>query len=450
MPSKTTERPIDIYVRVSRTNDRDVTADGGTASEQERKCRAQLEIDGLVAGRVFTDLDESGGKTSRPEYDKVIERIEDGTSGGVIVFNLKRFGRRTGFAQTIIEIEKAGARFISCQEKIDTTTAAGRAFLRIMNVIAEMELENLTEGWREQQAKAIRLGIHIGPPPAGYSVGPDRKLVPNEFAPVITEAFAQRARGVSQTGVANYLSSTGITTSRGSTAWSTNATKKLLRNRTYLGFVRSGELEQAAHEPLVTEAVFNKVEALFEHRGPNRKQQKAPLSGILRCGTCGHGMSRDYTVKPSGKYFFYRCRNTGACSHRSSLGADIAEAFVFSKVAAVEVDLHGPELDTLELEATLDAAQVELEAYLRMMAATEPGFRAGYDARTEAVRDAQQALEAAIPSETGELYSGPVLSPEVVAEIKDADTQRKLLTRMFPSGIKVAPGRGPIEGRLFF
>ena len=41
---------------------------GRTAGEQEARCRAQLEADGLVAGEVYIDLDESGGKTSRPSF----------------------------------------------------------------------------------------------------------------------------------------------------------------------------------------------------------------------------------------------------------------------------------------------------------------------------------------------------------------------------------------------
>ena len=102
-------KPIDVYVRVSRVGNRDVTAEGGTATEQERRCRAYLEAKDLQAGEVFTDLEETGGKLTRPQFDQAIERAKSGVSGGLICINLRRFGRTSGAADLVIELEQAGA-----------------------------------------------------------------------------------------------------------------------------------------------------------------------------------------------------------------------------------------------------------------------------------------------------------------------------------------------------
>src|SRR5262245_14682755 len=104
-PKTKSTKPIDVYVRVSRVMGRDVESDGGTAAEQERRCKAQLEADGLELGDVFVDLDESGKLESRPAFDEMMRRIEDGSSGGVIVYNLRRFGRRRSVVEDVLWIE---------------------------------------------------------------------------------------------------------------------------------------------------------------------------------------------------------------------------------------------------------------------------------------------------------------------------------------------------------
>src|SRR4051812_27980005 len=115
-PARKPTGPIDIYVRVSRTQGRDVAQEGGTAAQQEKQCRAQLTADGLKAGEVFIDLDESGGKASRPAFDQMLARVDAGASGGVIVKNLRRFSRSTVNAMNTMQwIEERGGTFISCE-----------------------------------------------------------------------------------------------------------------------------------------------------------------------------------------------------------------------------------------------------------------------------------------------------------------------------------------------
>ena len=59
-PGTTTTKPLALYVRVSRTSGRDVTAEGGTAQVQEERCRAQAAASGYTVGEVFTQPWRSG------------------------------------------------------------------------------------------------------------------------------------------------------------------------------------------------------------------------------------------------------------------------------------------------------------------------------------------------------------------------------------------------------
>jgi DNA invertase Pin-like site-specific DNA recombinase len=61
-------------------------------------CRARLEELGLPAGEVFIDAGRSAWNpsTERPDWDKLMARLESGKAGGVIVFDLERFSQAAG------------------------------------------------------------------------------------------------------------------------------------------------------------------------------------------------------------------------------------------------------------------------------------------------------------------------------------------------------------------
>src|SRR5262245_41137793 len=170
-PAKKPTLPVAIYVRVSRVMGRDVTAEGGTAAEQEKQCRAQLAADGLEVGEVFTDLDQSGGKASRPAFDQALASIEAGVHGGIIVKNIRRFGRNTvNVLEGVRWLESHGAVFLSCEEKVDTSTSQGRFFLTILAAFGEMELEDRRAGWKAKRDSLVQNGKSIAKVPFGYTL----------------------------------------------------------------------------------------------------------------------------------------------------------------------------------------------------------------------------------------------------------------------------------------
>jgi site-specific DNA recombinase len=75
----------------------------------------------------FEDLDQSGGKASRPQFDRALERIERGAVDGLIVLKLDRFMRSLPDALNVIKrIEAAEGQLISVAENIDATTSSGQ------------------------------------------------------------------------------------------------------------------------------------------------------------------------------------------------------------------------------------------------------------------------------------------------------------------------------------
>lgn len=415
-PTKKPGKPVDIYVRVSRVAGRDVQAEGGTAAEQEKRCRAQLAADELKAGEVFVDLDESGGKTSRPALDKAMARIESGESGGLIVKNLRRFGRTTsGVVDGVRWIEEQGALFLSCEEKLDTSSSTGRFALTIFAALGTLELEERQETWRSGRKRAVEVdGIHIASrTPTGYVRGPDRRLQPDPVAaPVVTKAFRRRAEGASWSELAAMFNAAGFKTPYDSDTWTSSSVTKVIANPVYTGEARSGEFKmENAHPALITRGEFL---AAQDARSPspttngNGKGDGSLLASILRCAGCRHVMKADkMTLRDGSRERIYRCGGehaSGVCKARPSVMGRVIEPYVvqqfFAGIGRGGI-LVRPSVDSDELDA-LKLALAEAEEELSALYASKSIAALGEDVvqgmleprvarRNEALRQLEQA-----------------------------------------------------------
>src|SRR4051812_43675257 len=92
MARTTPQLRLDGYVRVSRTNGR--SGDSFISPDMQRaKIEQWAALRGVEIADWHTDLDQSGGKLSRPGFDAALERVQSGATGGVVVAKLDRFSR---------------------------------------------------------------------------------------------------------------------------------------------------------------------------------------------------------------------------------------------------------------------------------------------------------------------------------------------------------------------
>src|SRR4051794_3519354 len=82
----------DGHVRVSQTRGRSGPSFISPSVQRER-LEAWCSLYGARLGKVWEELDESGGRADPPMLIAAIERVEAGRSDGIIVARLDRFGR---------------------------------------------------------------------------------------------------------------------------------------------------------------------------------------------------------------------------------------------------------------------------------------------------------------------------------------------------------------------
>ncbi|HEY4895803.1 MAG TPA: recombinase family protein, partial [Solirubrobacteraceae bacterium] len=275
---------MDGYVRVSRVAGR--TGDSFISPDVQRdQIATWAKLKGVEIAQWHEDMDQSGGKLSRPGLDAMLERIEQGETEGVIVAKLDRLSRLgVGDALKLVErITAGGGALAAIDLGIDPTTPTGELMLTLMLAMARMERRRLSESWETAKSLAMDRGVKIGPTPLGYQRETDATISEHPHdGPIVCEAF-KRAAAVDLEAARAYLEEKVP-----KRTWTTYTARRLLGTRTYLGESHYGDrVELDAHPALTDSLTWERAQS-----EPSRRRAKGdyPLSGIATCGTCGAPM----------------------------------------------------------------------------------------------------------------------------------------------------------------
>ena len=146
-----------IYARVS-TADQD-------CGMQLRELREYAQRRGWTVAGEYVDTGWSGAKTSRPQFDRLMQDASKRNFDAVLVYKLDRFGRSVRNCLDGIEALRAhGVRFLAVSQNIDTDehNPTSRLMLHILAAVAEFERELIRErvcaGVKNARQKGKRLG----------------------------------------------------------------------------------------------------------------------------------------------------------------------------------------------------------------------------------------------------------------------------------------------------
>jgi len=300
----------------------------------------------------------SGKNLERPEFRRMMRDIESGLVNTVVVQKIDRITRSLrDFFDLWETFERHGVQFISLHEKFDTTTAVGRAMLKLILVFAELEREQTGERTRATMEHRARQGLWNGNRVPGYSLDPKHKgvLVVNpEESRIVHDHFFSKCLELGSAGkVVQHLKKQGIRKviyesrrgkQRGGGFYSKMEVCRVLTNPVYIGKVRFGDqLHDGQHQAIVPETLFNDVQRLLdknrERRGNYRDQRTHVflLQGLVRCGRCGSFMTPKTSIGRGGKkHFYYQCtknaHSAGMTCDAKYVPAEPAEEYVLAEL----------------------------------------------------------------------------------------------------------------------
>lgn len=219
------------YVRVSTEGQ---VKEGVSLDAQQARIAAWCTANGYTLGPVHADAGLSGGRVdNRPALQTALTEVCR-LKGALVVYSLSRLARSTKDAILISErLAKSGADLVSLTERIDTTSAAGKLFFRLMAVLNEFERDQISERTRGALVHLRNQGKRVsGYIPYGFDLGPDgRSLIPNPHEQGgIRTMYELRAQGLSLRQIAAQLAKAEIQTKTGA-HWSPQAINMILRRK---------------------------------------------------------------------------------------------------------------------------------------------------------------------------------------------------------------------------
>jgi site-specific DNA recombinase len=327
-----TARGYVAYVRVStpRQGQKGVSLQEQRAAILEYARRKALTIERWIEER------ETAAKTGRPQFTEMMRLLRSGQAAGLILHKIDRGARNLQDWAQIEALSKDGLDVRSVCDDIDLSTRGGRLGANIQAVVASDYITNL----REEALKGIRgrlkQGIYPFRAPIGYlDQGAGKAKVPDPAtAHFIRDAFALYDRGTfSLITLRDELERRGLRNRKG-TPVSLNGLSTVLRSRFYTGLIRikrTGESYAGIHEPLVTQALFERVQARLDGKINTRiTRHEYRFRRLLRCAECHYSLIGE---RQKG-HVYYRCHTAGCPT------TTVREETVDACVAAVLKPLH--------------------------------------------------------------------------------------------------------------
>jgi site-specific DNA recombinase len=316
-----------IYCRIS-----DDKAGAGLGVERQRNdCLEIAKRRGWRVVNVYTDNDISAysGKP-RPEYRRLLDDIERGLIGAVVVWHLDRLHRQPKELESFIDIvERHRVALASVAGEHDLGSPEGRLHARILGAVARMESEHKSRRIRRQKLEAIKRGQPLGGGYRAYGFESNGMRVVQSEAAVIREVAERVVGGDSLRSICFDLNRRKLFTSIGK-GWTPRSLTRVVASPRTVGLIEHPELGsvKAAWPAILTERQRDELLLLFGRRKSGRLWKcKYLLSGLLRCGECGAPLVAASARNKRGRaYICYPYANRGC--NKVSISAGWLEPFM--------------------------------------------------------------------------------------------------------------------------
>ena len=387
-----------VYLRLSR-EDGDV-AEGSRALSNSISNQKELVMDYLRSHAeiqvysVYTDDGWSGVDFQRPEFQRMLSDIREGSVDCVVVKDLSRFGRN--YIESGRYIEKIfpmlGVRFIAVNDGYDSLDGqyGNDMVIPFKNLINEAYAKDISKKICSTFDGLFEKGVYLATT-AAYGYRKDLEdshslLVDENVRDVVVRIFKERLAGKSLAQIARGLNADGIMApsvywqsigvihkEKYRNLWEGKQVRRILENVVYTGDVEISKTYRAYyrgitravsrdkgerfyveghHEAIIDHETFDRVQELMQETkagyeaarqnlGGERNKREDKLQGLLYCGHCGNKMNLyRKTVKlvnGYGHYSTYVCRRAatyGEADPPKNVKAEAMEMIVMELLKA--------------------------------------------------------------------------------------------------------------------
>lgn len=359
MKESNTNQITALYCHLSQE---DLRAGESLSIENQRLIFQKYADDnGFRNCQFYVDDGYSGVDNTRPEYVRMLQDVENGLVGTVIVKDQSRLGRDHLETDRLMELvfPAYDVRFIAVTDGVDSANGINE-MSGIRNLFNDMYARDTSKKIRAVQRAKGERGERVGTTiPYGYMKDTDKRLIPDpETAPIVKRIFEMCDEGKGVRKICDILTAEEVLTPsmylfkkygnrsgrpnvNSPFRWSLKTVREMLKNRIYCGdtvnfrtYSKSNKLKKRlkndpenilifenTHEPIVSRKLFDAVQKRYEGRKKSDKfGETDKYASYLYCADCGSRLylHRVRTLDPKKNNFMcggYQSRVTECTSH---------------------------------------------------------------------------------------------------------------------------------------
>jgi len=323
-------KPCFGYIRVSTIRQ----GDGASLEAQKDAIACFASQNNLEIIEWFEEK-ETASKTGRPIFERMMAALRASEAEGLVMHKIDRCARNYTDWSRLDEIVRLGVKIYSAADGLDFDTRGGRLLADIQMALAADYSRNLSQEVKKGIYGRLKHGIYPFRAPIGYldTGGGNPKAIDPIKAPLIKQLFKlYLTRDYSLASLTTEMRRRGLNGFNGQPI-TKRRIETVLGNPYYCGKMRvCGRLYPGEHKPLISAAVFRRIQAIKKARyGKKTTRHNFLYRGLFRCAGC-QGM---LTGEHQKGHVYYRCHTSGCPA--KTIREDQLETSVTGKLRAVEI-----------------------------------------------------------------------------------------------------------------
>lgn len=369
-----------IYARVSSKEQEET---GYSLPAQEKFLREYAQRNRLDVERVFSVSESASGRIQRKTFTEMLRHVKKHAITTIIVETTDRLTRNFSDVPALdkwiadddtheIHLAKEGC-ILNCDSK------SHEWFMwRVKVATAEYYIRQLSENVKKGLKEKLTQGWLPTKPPLGFmtigETGHKTHVLDPANAPLVRKMFELYATGeYSLKKLAEVMYTSGLRARSGKMVVKSRVAT-LLNDPFYIGKIRyNGIVHPGAHEPLVSENLFESVQRRIHGKTIPRFRKHFPLfKSLIRCAVC----SGLITWEIQKGHWYGHCNGYRACTARKFVRQEIVEQGLLPYVEKI----------TIQSRRLLDWMKRELKKSQRDQMAYALNARDELQKRSEAIQ----------------------------------------------------------------
>jgi DNA invertase Pin-like site-specific DNA recombinase len=312
-----------------------------------------IKREGLTVIDIISESHSAKKRGCRPEFEKMIARIENGEANGIILWSISRLSRNAGDTGTIIDLLDENLLLeVKTVSQVFTSNPNDKFLLNLLCSQAKLENDNKGVDVKSGMRTKAAMGWYPLPALLGYKNTPDR-MKGKKIIEIDDERFSIVKKMFNMVLSQEYSSSKvwkiatyewGLRRPNGRklshSAWFT-----MLKNPFYYGeFQYANTWYKGKHKPMITKSDFLKIQKILGIKRSSKPQKHSfPYTGLLHCEECGKIVTAEHKFKEQKNgivrhYIYYHCiaQNKSFCSQGVTTEELIHEQ-ILKQIQSVEI-----------------------------------------------------------------------------------------------------------------